>query len=506
MDGYDYIVVGGGTAGCVVAARLSEDADARVLLLEAGARKPLEAPPPDWLSLQGTSADWAGTSVVQAATGTRIPWPRGRGLGGSSAINGMAFVRGHRSSYDAWAGAGAEGWGFDDLLPYLRRSEHAEGRDPALRGVSGPLTVTPPSSPHPVSEAALAAAAELGYPAAEDINSGLEEGFGLVDRNIVDGRRQSAADAYLLPVLHRPNLTVVTDATAHRVLVAAGRCTGVEYGVGGEVLTAECRGEVVLTAGTVGSAQLLMQSGIGPRSHLREVGVEVLLDLPGVGANLQDHPRSMVVYSPARPIPATVSGHGEVIGLIRSDLTLEAPDLQIQVLGIPYYAPSLPPSLPVPGQGYSVAFSAMAPRSRGSVRLAAGRPGTAPRLDPNYYGDPRDLTVMAAGLRVARALGSTAALGEWRGEEVLPGPRVKDGDDDGVRAYLYGSLRTYSHQVGTCRIGGDDMAVVDTGLRVRGVDGLRVADASVMPSIVSANTNATVYAIAERAAALIRAR
>ncbi|WP_371784755.1 GMC family oxidoreductase [Streptosporangium subroseum] len=506
MDGYDYVVVGGGTAGCVVAARLSEDADARVLLLEAGARKPLEALPPDWMSLQGTSADWSGTSVAQAATGTRIPWPRGRGLGGSSAINGMVFVRGHRSSYDAWVGAGAEGWGFDDLLPYLRRSEHTEGRDPVLRGVGGPLTVTPPSSPHPVSEAALAAAAELGYPAAEDINAGLEEGFGLADRNIVGGRRQSAADAYLLPVLHRPNLTVVTDVTAHRVRVAAGRCTGVEYGVGGEVLTAECRGEVVLTAGTVGSAQLLMQSGIGPGSHLREVGVEVLLDLPGVGANLQDHPRSMVVYSPARPIPATVGGHGEVIGLIRSDPALEAPDLQIQVLGIPYYAPSLPPKLPVPGQGYSVAFAAMAPRSRGSVRLAGARPGTAPRLDPSYYGDPRDLTVMAEGLRVARAIGSTAALAEWRGAEVLPGPQVRDGDDDAVRAYLYGSLRTYSHQVGTCRIGADDMAVVDTALRVRGIDGLRVADASVMPSIVSANTNATVYAIAERAAALIRAR
>ncbi|MDP9841485.1 GMC family oxidoreductase [Streptosporangium lutulentum] len=504
MDDYDVVVVGAGTAGCVMAARLSEDAGVRVLLLEAGARKPLETRPPDWLSLQGTSADWAGTSVVQAATGTRIPWPRGRGLGGSSAINGMVFVRSHRSSYDRWVEAGAEGWGFDDLLPYMRRSEHAEGRDPALRGAGGPLTVSPPSPLHPVSEAALAGVAQLGYRAATDINGGMEEGFGLTDQNIVGGRRQSAADAYLVPVLDRPNLTVLTGAPAHRVRVAAGRCTGVEYGVGGEVFTAGCRGEVVLTAGTVGSAQLLMQSGIGPGAHLREVGVEVLLDLPGVGANLQDHPRSMVVYSPARPIPATVNGHGEVIGLIRSDPALDAPDLQLQVMAIPYFAPSLPPELPTPGQGYSIAFSAMAPRSRGSVRLAGAGPGTAPLLDPNYYGDPHDLEVMTVGLRVARAIGCTAALDAWRGAEVLPGPEVKD--DDSVRAYLYRSLRTYSHQVGTCRMGADDMAVVDTGLRVRGIDGLRVADASVMPSVVSANTNATVYAIAERAAALIRAR
>jgi choline dehydrogenase-like flavoprotein len=340
-------------------------------------------------------------------------------------------------------------------------------------------------------------------PAASDINSGLEEGFGFSDLNIVDGRRQSSADAYLTPVLHRPNLEVVTDALVHRVRVEGGRCTGVEYSVGSEVFTAGCRGEVVLTAGTVGSAQLLMQSGIGPQSHLREVGVEVILDLPSVGANLQDHPRSTVVYSPRQPVPASASGHGEVIGLIRSDADLDTPDLQIQIVNVPLYAQALPPSLPTPGQGYSIAYSAVTARSRGSVRLAGPRPGTAPLLDPNYYADPHDLQVMTAGLRASRAIGNAAALDPWRGEEVLPGPEVQD--DDRVRRYLYKSLRTYSHQVGTCRIGTDEMAVVDTELRVRGISGLRVADASVMPSIVSANTNATVYGIAERAAALIRA-
>ena len=505
---YDYVVVGAGTAGCVIAARLSEDPDVRVLVIEAGSGQPLDAVavPPVWPSLQGTSVDWAGTTVAQRATGTVIPWPRGRVLGGSSAINGMAFTRGHRSSYDAWPAAGATGWEFDDLLPYLRRSERTNGRDPAVRGVDGSLTVGPAPTPHPVAAAGLAAAAEAGYPSVDDINSGLEEGFGWCDLNIVDGRRQSSADAYLVPVLQRPNLQVVTDALAHRVRLTGARCTGVEYSVGSAVMTAGCAGEVVLTGGTVGSAQLLMLSGIGPQAHPREVGVDVVLDLPGVGANVHDHPRSTVVYSSPVPIPAGVNNHAEMIGLVRSHLAQGAPDLQFQVLEIPYYAPALPPALPVPGQAYSVAFGAMTPRSRGSIRLADARPDTAPLLNPNYYGDPRDIEVMAAGLRIARAIGQADALAPWRADEVRPGPDVRDDDDDAVRRYLFHSLRTYSHQVGSCRIGTDDLAVVDTDLRVRGIDGLRVVDASVMPSIVSANTNATIYGIAERAAELIQAR
>jgi choline dehydrogenase len=430
-----------------------------------------------------------------------IPWPRGRGLGGSSAINGMVFLRGHRSSYDAWVTAGAEGWGFDDLLPYLRRSEHADGRDPAIRGVGGPLIVDPVTSPHPLAEAALAAAAEAGYRAAADIGSGLEEGFGLADLNIVDGKRQSAADAYLVPVLDRPNLTVVTGALVHRLRVERGRCTGVEYSAGAEMLTASAA-QTVLTAGTVGSAQLLLLSGIGPRQHLRDVGIGVVLDLPGVGDNLHDHPRSTIVYSPRRPIAIADSNHAEVAGLIRSEFADDGPDLQFQALEIPYHATALPPVLPTEGQGYTIAFSTMAPRSRGSIRLADADPESAPRLDPNYYGDDRDHDVMAAGLRVARAIGNATALGPWRDEEVLPGPGVRA--DDAVRTYLHQSLRTYSHQAGTCRMGTDATAVVDAGLRVRGIEGLRVADASVMPSLVSANPVATVYAIAERAAALIQ--
>ncbi|MFE2540951.1 GMC family oxidoreductase [Actinacidiphila glaucinigra] len=501
MESFDYIVVGAGTAGCVLASRLSQDPAARVLLLEAGSAHPPEAVavPPAWPSLMGGPADWADTTVPQQATGAAVAWPRGRGLGGSSAINGMNFVRGHRSSYDAWDSAGATGWGFDELLPYFRLSENVSGRDPQVRGTQGPLNVGPAATRHPVAAAGLRAALEAGHRPASDISSGLEEGFGWCDLSIVDGRRQNAADAYLAPVLARRNLRVITDAVVHRVIVDRGRCTGVEYRAGGRLFTAHCVGETVLAAGAVGSPHLLLLSGVGPASQLQQAGVDTVVDLPGVGENLHDHPMSGIVYRSARPVPPGANNHGEALGLLRSSPFVKAPDIQVMFVDVPLREDRLPgPEL---GQGYTIAVSLMTPRSRGSVRLAGSDPGGPPVIDPRYCTEDADVIAMVAGLRAAREIGSAPAFDPWRAGEDLPGPATV-GDQE-WRTYLRRNLRSYSHPGGTCRMGHDETAVVDTDLRVHGVTGLRVVDASVMPSPVSANTNATVYAIAERAAAVL---
>jgi choline dehydrogenase len=500
---YDFIVVGAGSAGCVVAARLTEDADTRVLLLEAGARESLEtvALPRAWPSLTGSSMDWGDHTVVLEGVGRTEAWPRGRGLGGSSAINAMAFIRGHRASYDAWVAAGLKGWGYDDLLPYFKRTEHVDGHDPAVRGQDGPLRPWTPSAPHALSLAVVEAVGQRGYPLVEDINSGLEEGFGWTEYSILDGKRQSAADAYLLPVLDRPNLDLVTDALVHRLVLDGDRCTGVEYSTGGSVVTAHCSGEVLLAAGAVGTPQLLMLSGIGPQEHLREFGIPVVADVPEVGANVHDHPMTTLIYHSTQPVPpSTSNGGGEVKGTLRSSPEVPWPDLQLFCSVVPLRTATL--SGPELGAGYTLAVSLMAPYSRGSVRLAGPTPGALPVIDPRYYGDRRDLDAMLVGLRAARELGTAPAFDSWRGEEAQPG--VGTQSEEELRAYLLRSLRSYHHYAGTCRMGVDDQAVVDADLRLRGFQGVRVVDASVMPSPVSANTNATVYAIAERAAELVR--
>ncbi|GAA3049569.1 FAD-dependent oxidoreductase [Pseudonocardia yunnanensis] len=477
----------------MISARLSSNPDSRVLLVEAGARHPLPemATPPAWITLRGGSADWNSVTVEQSGTGTVLQIPRGRAVGGSSSINGMVFARGHRSSYDAWTASGAPGWGFDDLLPFFRRSESAAGRAADVRGVDGPMVVAPAEQPHPLAAAGLEAALEAGHLKATDISGGLEQGFGWTDLNIVGGARQSVADAYLRPVADRPNLDVVTDALVHRIRVDNGTCVGVDYTDDGRQVSAACSGEVVLTAGAIGTAQLLLLSGIGPQAHLQSVGIAVVVDLPGVGENLHDHPLSGVVYSAGRPVPVGVNNHIEVLGLMRSAADVDAPDLQAFFV------------TPLPGvdDQYMIAFSAMAPRSRGSVRLVSARPDAAPLLDPNYLGDSADLEMMVTGLRLAREIGNQSALVSWRDAEVAPGP---DADGSSPRDYLRATTHSYYHPVGTCRIGSDEMSVVDTDLRVRGISRLRVADASVMPSIPSANTLATVVAIAERAASLMQ--
>jgi choline dehydrogenase len=496
---YDFIVVGGGTAGCVIAARLSEKEEVSVLLLEAGPSEPPLAAsvPPAWPELLQTSANWGNSAVEQSATGTSVLLPRGRVLGGSSVINGMTFARGHHTSYDAWEREGARGWSFDALLPYFKRSESAHGHDPALRGTKGPLSVGPAVDPNPIISALLEGAAEVGHRRATDISGGLEEGFGWPDLNIADGKRQSAADAYLAPASNRPNLDVVADALVSRLVISNGRCVGIEYTSDKRPLSAYCSAEVVLTAGAVGSAQLLMLSGIGPAEHLHGVGIDPLHDLPGVGENLHDHPIINIVYNTRRPVPAGVNNHGEAVGLIRSQEGLEGPDVHILLIDSPGHMPAGMGT----DSGFTLGVAPMVPHSRGTLRMASHEPTVPPVLDPNYFADDRDMVAVVNGLRMARRIARSHAIDTWHCQEVLPGPGQDD--DESLRAYVRRTTASYCHPVGTCRIGEDTMAVVDADLRLRGIDGLRVADASVIPSIPSGNTNATVYAVAERAADLL---
>ena len=483
---FDYVVAGGGTAGSVLAARLSEDPAVRVLLLEAGAGVPLPsmANPLAWPTLAGSSVDWGDDTVPQRGLdGSVAPYPRGKVLGGSSGINGMMHIRGDRSAYDAWEAGGATGWNYDALLPYFRRSERTDHRDPKYRGTSGPMHVGVPATTDPLWEMCFAAAVEAGHPAVDDSNAAQAEGTSWNDMTVVNGRRQTAADAYLT---HRPNLTVVADAEVRSLVMDGTTCRGVGYVVGSTATTVHADREVILAAGAIGSPAVMLRSGIGPADELRALGIDVHVDLAGVGANLQDHPKSQVAYSATRPVRGGFARKPHV--LLRS-AGAPTPDLQLIFVEFavkPRWAPQLD------DDGFSVIFSLMSPASRGTVRLA---PNGRTLIDPAFLTDPDDVRRMLAGLEAAREVGAAAALAPVRGQELFP---------DAATEYLRATVTTYFHPVGTCKLGTDATAVVDPDLRVYGVHNLRIADASIMPSIPSGNTNAPTLAIAERAADLIK--
>jgi len=531
---YDFIIVGAGSAGCVLANRLSANPDHKVLLLEAGGadRNPLFRLPMLMGKLFHSGIyNWHyHTEAEPHLNGRSLYWPRGKVLGGTSTINGMIYVRGNRHDYDGWAQMGNPGWSWDEVLPAFLRAEGHVQRHDAFHNQNGELTVCRARGWNPLLDVFNEAGRQAGYPLNDDFNGADQEGFGRYDFTITRGKRCSAAFAFLKPVKHRPNLTIVTHAHTRRVLIESGRAVGVEYSRNGRVEQVRASREVILAAGVVNSPQILMLSGIGPADELQRHGINIHHALPGVGKNLQDHVDCVMAWECRKPvtlysdlradklvwsvIQGMLFGEGitttfpyEAGAFVKSRADLAAPDIQL------HFMPALEKTanlhFPNPfkkerieaNHGFSMRVGPVNPQSRGEIRLRSADPLAAPQITANYLQTDFDIQTMVNAIRLARDVIKQSAFEPYRGAELAPGPDVQS--DAALTAWLRGHAMTTFHPVGTCKMGNDAMAVVDARLKVHGVEQLRVVDASIMPVISSGNTNAPAIMIAERGADFI---
>ena len=533
-DTYDFIVIGAGSAGCVLANRLSADSKHSVLLIEAGGydRHPLVQLPMLMGKLMHSRIyNWHyETEPEQELDGRRIYWPRGKALGGTSTINGMIYVRGNARDYDRWAQMGLKGWSYADVLPYFRKSEAHDQRRDEFHGETGALTVCRARSRNSLFDTFIEAGKQAGYPFNDDFNGADQEGFGRYDFTIRKGKRCSTAKAFLRPAMARPNLTIAIGALTRRIIVEGGRAVGVELFAGGDVRIVRAQREIILSAGAVNSPQLLMLSGIGDADDLGRNGVESVHHLPGVGKNLQDHVDVCVVYEAVKPVTlfsdlridrltlAILQGFlfGEGVAttfpyeggaFMKSRPGLEAPDIQA------HFMPALEKTAnlhwPKPfkrarvedNHGMTIRVGPVNPESRGTISLRSADPRDPPRIQANYLKTEFDKQTTIAGVRMMREVMTQPAFDGIRGKEIAPGPDVQSESE--LKAWLKRAGGTTLHPVGTCKMGIDAMAVVDAELKVHGIDGLRVADASIMPIISSGNTNAPTIMIGEKAADMV---
>jgi len=528
---FDYIIVGAGSAGCAIAARLSEDPEIEVLLLEAGgpARRfdwRIHMPAAMAFPLRSSTLNWGYWTEPQSTLdGRRIPWARGRVMGGSSSINGMAFVRGHRRDFDGWAADPAlAGWDYASVLPYFKRLETYDRGGNLYRGDKGPVHVQGGRGWNPLYGAFVEAAMQAGNVHTDDMNGFRQEGFGRMDMTVHAGRRVNTADAYLAEARRRPNLEITTGAHVGRLLFDGRRCEGVLYQVDGEEKRAFAEREVVLSAGAIGSPHLLMLSGVGAADELRAAGVTLHVDLPGVGRNLQDHLELFLQYACPKPItlqPVTrtlprmligarwlltrsgwgATNHFEAGGFMRSSDSVAWPDVQLHFL---------PRAIRYDGDrraevhGFQMNVATMRSKARGWLRLRSDRPDEHPVIEPRYMSEPEDWVDMRNGIRLTREIAAQAALQPYRGEELTPGRDVDD--DRSLDAFIRAQATTGYHPCGACKMGSGPDAVVDGELRVYGVENLRVADSSIMPQITTGNLNAPAIMIGEKAADLLRER